>query len=149
MRVPNLRRSLVLSLACGFLAPAWPYLASAAADEKDKQKAGPTEKVTLQYRVALDAIAPSKFVALIDGGMSVPLELSWDLPQPESPAKREAQQKQKKQFDDMIKTLEEKGINGVEFECSGEWLHKGFRLRLTSVPQPTAAGQRRIKENER
>jgi hypothetical protein len=149
MRVSNLRRSLVLSLACALLAPAWPCLAQAAADEKDKQKAGPTEKVTLQYRVALDAIAPSKFVALFDGGMSVPLELSWDLPQPESPAKQEAQQKQKKQFDDMIKTLEEKGINGVEFECSGEWLHKGFRLRVTSVPQPTAAGQRRIKENER
>jgi len=149
MRVSNLRRLLVLSLACALLAPAWLYLAQAAADEKDKQKAGPTEKVTLQYRIALDAIAPSKFVALIDGGMSVPLELSWDLPQPESPAKREAQQKQKKQFDDMIKTLEEKGINGVEFACSGEWLHKGFRLRVTSVPQPTAAGQRRIKENER
>jgi hypothetical protein len=144
----SLRCSLVLPLACALLAPAWPSLATAAADEKGKEKSGPTEKVTLQYRVALDAVAPSRFVALIDGGISVPLELTWDLPQPEIPAKREAQQKQKK-FDDLIKTLEEKGLNGVEFECSGEWLHKGFRLRVTSVPQPTAAGQRRIKENER
>jgi len=125
MRVSNLRRLLVLSLACALLAPAWLYLAQAAADEKDKQKAGPTEKVTLQYRIALDAIAPSKFVALIDGGMSVPLELSWDLPQPESPAKREARQKQKKQFDDMIKTLEEKGSTAWSLSAGGGGCTKG------------------------
>jgi hypothetical protein len=119
LRTSNVRPSLVLPLACALLAPPWPSLAHAGADEKGSERAGRTEKVTLQYRAALDAVAPSKFVALIDGGMSVPLEVTWDLPQSEGGEKQEAKQKQKKQFDDLIKTLEEKGINGVEFECKG------------------------------
>ena len=52
---------------------------------------------------------------------------------------REAQTKQKKEFDDLIKKLEGKKINGVEFECKGEWLTKGYKLRVTTVPQPTEA----------
>lgn len=131
----NLRRSFAFPLACALVALAW--------------QADRTEKVTLQYRMARDAIAPSKFVAVIDGGISLPLELIWDLPKPEDKEKKEAQDKQKKRFDNLIRRLEEKGINGVEFECTGEWLLKGFKLRVTSVPQPTEAGERRIKENER
>jgi len=35
----------------------------ATGQEPDKSKANPTERITLQYRVARDAFAPSKFVA--------------------------------------------------------------------------------------
>ena len=56
--------------------------AVATGQERDKPKADPTERIVLQYRVARDAFAPSKFVAVIDDGMSVPLELIWDLPVP-------------------------------------------------------------------
>jgi hypothetical protein len=96
--------------------------------------------------VALDAFAPSKFVALTDGRMSLPLELRWDLPKLDDQDKREAQQKQKKEFDDLIKKLEAKGINGLEFECQGEWLKKGRQLRVTSVPQPTDTSKKRIRD---
>jgi hypothetical protein len=116
--------------------------------QENKKKADRTEMVTLQYRVARDAFAPSnKFVAVSGKGMSAPLEVTWDLPQAEDNEKKAAQDRQKKVFDDLIKKLEEKGINGVEFECRGEWLDKGFRLRLRTVPQLTKEGKQRIQEH--
>ena len=90
--------------------------------ERDKPKADRTERITLQYRVARDAFAPSKFVAVIDGGMSPPLELIWDLPVPAAKDERLAQERQKTEFDALIKHLEAKQINGVEFDCRGEWV---------------------------
>src|SRR5262249_48352018 len=139
----NGRRLLYLPLACVVLA----FAPLAPGQEKGKGKADATEKVTLQYRVARDAFAPSKFVAVIDGGVSLPLEVSWGLPKLDDQDKREAQEKRKKEFDALIKRLEANGINGVEFECKGEWLKKGFKLRITSVPQPTQAGKKTIKDN--
>ena len=118
----------------------------APAQEKGKEKADPREKVTFQYRIAWDAFAPSKFVAVIDGFITLPLKLSWDLAKLEEQDQREAQTKQKKEFDDLIKRLEDKKINGVEFECKGEWLTKGYKLRVTTVPQPTEAGKKRIRD---
>lgn len=108
-----------------------------AKKEKEKEKADPTEKVTLQYRVSKDAFAPSSFVAVINGNITLRLEIRWDLP--------EAAKKDKKEFDDLIKKLEEKVINGVEFECKGEWVKKGLILRVTTVPQITAEGKKRMK----
>jgi len=96
----------------------------------------------LQYRVARDAVAPSRFVAVSDKGISAPLDITWDLPKAED-------QKKKKEFDALIKKLEEKQINGVEFECKGEWLMRGAILRVTTVPQLTEEGKRRITENAR
>jgi hypothetical protein len=146
MRLSKSRWLFSLSLLCLVVALA----PLAPGQEKGKEKADPTEKVTLQYRVgrgvARDAFAPSKFVAVIDGGITLPLELSWDLVKLEDQDQREAQEKQKKEFDDLIKKLEDKGLNGVEFECKGEWLTKGSKLRVTSVPQPTEAGKKRIRE---
>src|SRR5262249_3448683 len=142
MRFSKSRWHFSLSLPCLVVAVA----PLAHGQEKGKEKADPTEKVTLQYRVAQDAFAPSKFVALIDGGITLPLKLSWDLPKLEDQDKRESQAKQKKEFDELIKKLEDKKINGVEFECKGEWLTKGSKLRVTSVPQPTAAGKKRIQD---
>ena len=141
MHLSNWRWLLSHPLACVVLA----FASLAPGQEKGKEKAAPTEKFTLQYRVAWDAFAPSKFVAVIDGGLTLPLQVSWDLPKLTDEDKKEAQEKQKKEFDDLIKMLEAKKINGVEFECQGEWLIKGSKLRLTTVPQPTESGKKTIK----
>jgi hypothetical protein len=105
-----------------------------------------SEKITLQYRVARDAFAPSRFVAVVDGGISAPLELVWDLPSLDDKRKSEAQGRQKKEFDDLIKQLEQKSLNGVEFESTGVW-EPGFRFRLTSVPRVSEAGKRTLEES--
>ena len=148
MGLSNCRRLLLLSLVCASLALAWFWVAPAPGQEKEKEKADRTEKVTLQYRVARDAFAPSRFLAVLDKELSAPLEIAWDL-KAEGKENKEAQEQQKKEFDDLIKKLEAKQINGVEFECQAEWLKRGFKLRVTSVPQPTEIGKKRIKENER
>lgn len=103
------------------------------------------ELVTIQYRVARDAYAPSQFVALIDGGMSPPLEVVWDLGAGSERHDRDALGERKSEFDRLIRDLEARGINGVEFSCQGEWLIEGARLRLTSVPEPTDAGKEQIE----
>jgi hypothetical protein len=119
----------------------------AIGQERDEPKANPTERITLQYRVARDAFAPSKFVALIDGGMSLPLELIWDLPMPVEKDEQQAQEKQKAEFYALIRSLEAKQINGVEFDCSGGWVQKGTKLRIMTVPQPTETGKRKIRDS--
>ena len=139
MRMLSRERLVLLSVVCASLALIWPWVAAAPAQEKAKEKAGQTEKVTLQYRVARDAFAPSRFVAVSDKGISGPLDITWDLPK--------AEEKKKKEFDALIKKLEDKQINGVEFECKGEWLMRGAILRVTTVPQLTEEGKKRIKES--
>ena len=42
---------------------------------------------------------------------------------------------------------QETQINGVEFECRGEWVREGARLRITTVPELTAAGRKRIQDS--
>jgi hypothetical protein len=137
----NRQRLLLLSVVCAALALIWPRVPTAPGQEKAKERAGQTERITLQYRVARDAFAPSRFVAVSDKGISGPLDITWDLPK--------AEDQKKKEFDALIKTLEDKQINGVEFECMGEWLMRGATLRVTTVPQLTAEGKKRIKEESR
>ena len=141
MRMSSRERLVLLSAVCASLAVIWPCVPTASAQEKAKEKAGRTEKVTLQYRVARDAVAPSRFVAVSDKGISAPLDITWDLPK--------AEDQKKEEFDALIKRLEDKQINGVEFDCKGEWLMRGAILRVTSVPQLTEEGKKRIKENPR
>src|SRR3990172_5939914 len=132
----NRQRALLLSVVCASLALIWPWVAAAPAQEEAKEKAGGKKKITLQYRVARDAVAPSRFVAVSDKGISAPLDITWDLPKAEGIKKGE--------FDALIKKLEEKQINGVEFESKGEWVMRGAILRVTTVPQLTEEGKRRI-----
>jgi hypothetical protein len=99
--------------------------------------------LTLQYRTARDAVAPSKFVAVMADGMTPGLSLEWDLPPARSETARAAQQQAKEQFLGLIDSLEARQINGVEFECSGEL--KGFAVRVKSVPQLTEKGKAQIK----
>lgn len=128
-------------MVCTSLALIWLRGAAAPAQEKGEGRADRTERVTLQYRVARDAIAPSRFVAVSDKGISGPLEITWDLPK--------ADDKKKEEIDTLIRRLEEKQINGVEFECKGEWLMREAILRVTTVPQLTEKGKNRIKKNAR
>jgi hypothetical protein len=121
--------------------------AALAHGQQQDQKADPVDRFTLQYRVARDAFASSKFVAVTDDGISPPLELIWALSIPEKGDKREALEKQKAQFHKLIEDLEAKQINGVEFECEGRWIQEGVRLRITTVPEPTKAGQQKIRDS--
>jgi hypothetical protein len=129
---------LLLPLACSSLALAGLCFGTAPAQENGKEKAVRAEKVIVQYRVARDATFHSQFVVYRNGALESPVELIWDL----------LKDKQRKEFAGLIKSLEDRTINGVEFECRGEWLKKENKLRLTSVPQPTDAGKKRIKESE-
>jgi hypothetical protein len=108
-----------------------------------------TEKVTLQYRTAKDPVAPSGFVAVIDGKAVAPLDITWDVRRSEDPDEREKAARQFNEFEHLIKLIEVAGINGVEFECKGEWVKKGVKLRVTTVPQPTESGQKAIKDIRR
>jgi len=139
MRMSSRQRLLFLSVVCASVAVIWVRVATAPAQEKAKEKADRTKAVTLQYRVARDAVAPSRFVVVTDKGISAPLDSRWDLPS--------GQEKKKEEFDTLIKKLEERQINGVEFECRGEWLKGGAILRVTTVPQVTEIGKKRIAEH--
>ena len=141
MRISKRQRLLFLFVVCASVAVIWVRVATALAQEKAEEKADRTEAVTLQYRVARDAVAPSRFVAVTDKGISAPLDIRWDLPT--------AEEKKKGEFDALIKKLEERQINGVEFECRGEWLMGGAMLRVTTVPQLTEKGKKRIAEHAR
>ncbi len=92
------------------------------------------EKVTLQYRVKTDAVAPSQFIAFHDGGASPFLKITWDIPGD-----------QKEELDTLLRELERKQINGVEFVCRGQWLKRGALLRVTTMPQLTENGKKRMK----
>jgi hypothetical protein len=118
-------------------------VAAARLGAQDIPQANSVEKVTLQYRVARDAFAPSRFIAVIGDGVSPPLELVWDLHQ------TAAHEKKKAQFDDLIRSLEAKQINGVEFECRAEWIQYGAKLRITTVPELSASGTKRIQDRSR
>jgi len=139
MRMSKRQRLLFLFVVCAFVAVIWGWVATAPAQEKAEEKADRAEAVTLQYRVARDAVAPSRFVVVTDKGISAPLDIRWDLPRGE--------EKKKEEFDTLIKKLEDRQINGVEFECRGEWLKGGAILRVTSVPQLTEKGKNRIREH--
>lgn len=102
-----------------------------------------TEMVTLQYRVARDALAPSKFVGVVDSGITQGLLLVWELPSPESEENKLAQQEEKERFHRLIELLEVRQINGVEFECTGKLNH--FELRAATVPRLTERGLRQIE----
>lgn len=109
-------------------------------NERSKQPDDQTKKVILQYRMALDAVFPSSFVLVHEKSISTPIRIKWDLPN--------AQLKEKLAFDTLIRELEKKEINGVEFECRAEQLPTD-ELRVLTVPRPTKKGQERLEEYHR
>jgi hypothetical protein len=106
-------------------------------------RSGTDEKVTLQYRVAHDAFAPSRFVGVVGDGITWGLSLVWELPPPKSESEKAAQEEDKKRFRRLLEMLEARQINGVEFECTGKL--DRFALHATSVPHPTERGLRQIE----
>lgn len=106
-------------------------------------RAGTESKLTLQYRVGHDAIAPSRFVGVVGDGITPGLNIVWELPPPKSEAMKVAQQEEMERFHRLIGMLEARLINGVEFECTGTL--SPFVLRATTVPRPTDRGLRQIE----
>jgi hypothetical protein len=106
--------------------------------ENQEEQESSSKKIILQYRVRGDAgLGGSGFVAVYKhGGDSWRLKIIWDIPEDE-----------KKEIDKFIEELEEKQINGVEFECEGEWISKGMELRVKSLPRLTEKGKKRIRES--
>ncbi|MHC5077312.1 MAG: hypothetical protein ACYTFM_12925 [Planctomycetota bacterium] len=80
------------------------------------------ETLTLQYRVSMDAVAPSKFVAVYEDGMTLALLINWKL-DPE----------QKQQLDALIAHLEAENINGQEFITRGRWIHEGYEVEIYNI----------------
>jgi hypothetical protein len=83
-----------------------------------------------------DSVIGSGFVAVYKEGISSRLKTIWEIPEDE-----------KKEFAKLIEELEEKQINGVEFECEGEWITNGLELRVKSLPRLTEKGKKRIRES--
>src|SRR6476620_793299 len=102
MRMSKSRWSLLPVVILSF-ALAW--AGNSPAQERRKDSAEQTQKVTLQYRVKLDALMPSSFLAVKAKDLTGPVKLIWDIPA--------ADAQKKKQFEGLIKRLEEKSINGV------------------------------------
>jgi hypothetical protein len=100
--------------------------------------------LTLQYRIARDAFASSKFVAILGDGITPGLTLDWQLPSSDREKEKIAQQEDKERFHHLIELLEAKQINGVEFECSGKL--NGVMLQATGYPHLTEKGRRQIEE---
>jgi hypothetical protein len=95
------------------------------------------QTLTLQYRISMDAVAPSKFVAAYEDGMTLGLRIRWKL---------DAAQKQ--ELDALIVGLEAEKINGQEFIARGRWIHEGLELEVYEIEkkgEPAAKrGRRRV-----
>ncbi|MHC4648917.1 MAG: hypothetical protein ACYTBJ_25975 [Planctomycetota bacterium] len=87
--------------------------------------------LTLQYRISMDAVAPSKFVAVYEEGMTLGLKIRWKL---------DAAQKQ--ELDALIARLEAEKINGQEFIARGRWIHEGLELEVYDIEKKAGAAAR-------
>ena len=138
----HILKNVAFCLAMGLLATG----CSGVAEPLNVQfpsRPGPERKVTLEYRVARDAFAPSRFVGVVGDGITMGLSLVWELPSPETDENKVAQQEERERFQRLIEMLEARQINGVEFECTGKLTP--FVLHATSVPRLTEKGLRQIE----
>jgi hypothetical protein len=90
------------------------------------------QTLTLQYRISMDAVAPSKFVAVYEDGMTLGLRIHWKL---DAGRKREV--------DALIAELEAAKINGQEFIARGRWIHEGFELEVYDIEKKGTPAARR------
>jgi hypothetical protein len=137
-----MNRNVALVLAMGLLVAG----CSGAAETLKVQSpsSGAENKVTLEYRIAHDAFAPSRFVGVVGDGITWGLSLVWELPPPESEAEKVAQQEEKERFYRLLEMLEAWQINGVEFECAGKL--SPFVLHARAVPRLTARGLQQFED---
>jgi hypothetical protein len=96
------------------------------------QSSQEVETLTLQYGISIDAVAPSKFVAVYEDGMTLGLKIRWKL---------DAAQKQ--EVDALVAELEAAKINGQEFIARGRWIHEGFELEVYDIEKKGEAAARR------
>jgi len=89
------------------------------------------QTLTLQYRISMDAVAPSKFVAVYEDGMTLGLKIRWKLGAA-----------QKQELDALIAELEAEKINGQEFIARGRWIHEGFELEVYHIKEKAGAPPR-------
>jgi len=100
--------------------------------------------VRLQYRTAGDALKPSGFLDVSGGRFRIdPFILAWRLPEL-SGEKKKVQQEQVKAFHDLIERLERDGVNGLEFDCIGQY--ENSNLVVLSIPQLTKESRERLRK---
>ncbi|MHC4062149.1 MAG: hypothetical protein ACYSTZ_03045 [Planctomycetota bacterium] len=102
---------------------------STGIDENSSVDTAPVSKssqdvqtLTLQYRISMDAVAPSKFVAVYEDGMTLGLKIRWKL-----------NRAQRQELDALIAHLEAEQINGQEFIARGRWIHEGYELEVYEI----------------
>ena len=78
--------------------------------------------ITLQYRISMDAVAPSQFVAVYPDGMTLGLKVHWKI----------GEQK-KSELEALLATLERAGDNGREFTATARWIHEGAELEVYEI----------------
>ena len=142
----RISRNVVVGLALGLLTAGCSGVEKISM-ERPPPRAGAEGMVTLQYRVARDALAPSRFVGVMGDGITLGLSLVWDLPVAESEEEKLARDEEKERFHRLIEMLEAQQINGVEFECAGT-LNR-FVLHAATVPRLTPKGLRQVEESRR
>ena len=80
------------------------------------------QTIRLQYRISMDAVAPSQFVALYPDGMTMGLRIHWKIGNDK-----------KAELDMLIAKLEGDGINGQEFTVKARWIYEGFELEVYEI----------------
>ena len=80
------------------------------------------QTLTLQYRISMDAVAPSKFVALYEDGITLGLKIHWKLNTAD-----------KRELDALIAHIEAEKINGQEFIARARWIHEGYELEVYDI----------------
>ncbi len=88
---------------------------------------GEVKKVRLQFRVQMDAVIGRGFMVVEGDRMTRGVRIDWMIGQKDRAAFAK--------FHDLLRRVEEAGINGVDFACEGAWIVKGHYLRVISVPQ--------------
>jgi hypothetical protein len=109
----------IITLAGCAQSPALLPSSSAASSSRPKDE---IQTLTLQYRIRMDAVAPSKFVAIYPNGMSMGLKVHWKI-----------EEEKKKELDDLLAQLEKEGVNGREFTVKAKWIHEGFELEVYEI----------------
>jgi hypothetical protein len=132
MHTTSRRCFLAHSFVAASLGLTW--VGAACGQAQEKAKATADEKVTLQYRTALDmAVRPGFYAVRANRDISR-VQIVWSVRSGE-----------KKELDALIQELEKRQINGVEFECRGQWID-GVTLRVKSLPNLSQTVKKQIRD---
>ena len=77
------------------------------------------EEMILLYKISEDTECPSSFIVEYPGGLSLKLVIVWGL-----------SEKEKKEIDKTVQKLEKIKLNGARFKCKGEWIKRGYKLKV-------------------